>query len=172
MSSVEHRVKIIDDRDMTGKPDERTMIQLKHKRALSSINKRRHILVKMMTQTKKNQMKMEEQRQHLPRNNENTSCCRELLERASQIEQVYRQEQMRRPQTAARTLRNSSSFSSPSPTYVINPGDHSPPSSPLASVPFQDALSIYDIEKSSHVRVIRPTRPLTAPVKASWVNYC
>ena len=173
MSSVPYRVKIIDDRDTSGKPDERTRIQLRHKRALSSINRRRHILVKMMTQTKKNQMKMEEQRQRLPWSNENTSCCRELLERASQIEEVYRQEHLRRPQTAVRPRpTTTSSSSSTSSIYVINPSHHSPPSSSLAAVPFQDALSIYQIEKSSNVRVLRPSRPLTAPSKAAWVNYC
>jgi hypothetical protein len=41
-----------------------------------------------------------------------------------------------------------------------------------SSIPFQDALSINQIEKTKNVRVLLPTRPLTAPMKANWVNYC
>ncbi len=93
ITSVPHRVKIIDERDTTGKPDEEMLLQLKHKRALSLINKRRHVILKMMTQTKKNQIKMGEQWNDTPLVRDNSIYCRELLERANQVEQVYREEQ-------------------------------------------------------------------------------
>ncbi len=177
LSSVPHRVQIVDERDITGKPDERTLLQLKHKHTLSLINKRRHLIIKMLTQTKKNQIKMEEQqwnRRPLAINNANYS--RELLERANQIEQDYREEQIRqRPQTAIVSRRIpkkniSSAASSVISTSTMATNIASSISS--TSIPFQDSLSIHHVEKIKNVRVIRPTRPFTAPTKVHWVNYC
>ncbi|CAF3800359.1 unnamed protein product, partial [Rotaria sp. Silwood1] len=180
MSSVPHRVKIVDERDTTGKPDERTLLQMKHKRALSLINKRRHVIIKMITQTKKNQTKMEQQWKRTPIALDSAACCRELLERANQIKQVYddddeeeEEEVIRRPQTAFVSRRTpnksiSSSISSVTTTKSIN----TTPSFSTSSTPFQDALSIEHVRKTKNVRIILPTRPLTAPTKVNWVNYC
>ncbi|CAF3084044.1 unnamed protein product [Rotaria sp. Silwood2] len=177
MSSVPHRVKIIDERDTTGKPDERTLLQMKHKRALSLINKRRHVIIKMMTQTKKNQIKMEQQWKGSPIVLDSAACCRELLERANQIEQVYGEEVIRRPQTpfvARRTPSRSisSSTSSSSSSVTTTTCTNTTPSFSTCSTPFQDSLSIEHVKKTRNVRVILPTRPLTAPSKVNWVNYC
>lgn len=164
MSSVQHRVKIIDDRDLTGKPDEKTLLQLKHKRNLSLINKRRQIILKMMTQTKKNQMKMEEQWKQSPLAIDNSAYCRELLERTN-----HREEQIRRPQTSISSRRIPKKNMPSAASSVITTNTNINPS---CSTPFQDALSINQIEKTNNIRVLRPTRPLTAPTKVNWVNYC
>ncbi len=171
LTSVPHRVKIVDERDTTGKPDERTLLQLKHKHALSLINKRRHIILKMMAQSKKNQMKMEQQWNCKPLAIDNAACCQELLERANQIEQVCREEASRqRPQTAMVSRRAPKKNISSSSTVVSN--TNITPSLASSSPPFQDALSIQQVEKIKHVRILQPTRPLTAPIKVNWVNYC
>lgn len=147
---------------------------MKHKHELSLINKRRHIILKMLAQTKKNQIKMEQQWNQAPLKIDNSSCCRELLERANQIEQVHREQQIRqRPQTAMISQNISrKNISAPTTVSDILPMTKKiiPPSS--SSKPFQDALSINQIEKTKNIRVILPTRPLTAPMKANWVNYC
>lgn len=120
---------------------------------------------------------MEEQqwnRRPLAINNANYS--RELLERANQIEQDYREEQIRqRPQTAIVSRRIpkkniSSAASSVISTSTMATNIASSISS--TSIPFQDSLSIHHVEKIKNVRVIRPTRPFTAPTKVHWVNYC
>jgi len=175
LTTVPHRVKIVDERDATGKPDERTLIQLKHKRALSLINQRRHIIIKMITQTKKNQIKMEEQLNQPPLLViDKSDYCRELLERVNQIEQVCKEEQIRkRPQTAIpsrKILKKNISFSDSS--EIITTNTNITPSISSSSVPFQDALSIDQVEKTKDVRILRSTRPLTAPTKVNWVNYC
>lgn len=177
MDTVPHRVEIVDERENHSQLDERTRLQLKHKRALSAINKRRHIIVKMITQTRKNQMKFEEQWQQSPLSAHQISCCRELLERANQIVEENRSESSvrQRPQTGVSSKR-SQSRTNPSSSMIsspyINPSDELTPTRPKVSTPFQDSLSISHVEKSENVRVLRPTRPLTAPMKASWVNYC
>ncbi|CAF0835984.1 unnamed protein product [Rotaria sordida] len=173
MSSVPHRVKIVDERDTTGKPDERTLLQMKHKRALSLINKRRHIIIKMMTQSKKNEIKMEQQWKQTPIALDSAACCRELLERANQIDQVYGEQIIRRPQTALVSRRTpSKNISSSASSVTTTKSTNITPSFSSRSTPFHDALSIEHVGKTKDVRVILPTRPLTAPVKVNWVNYC
>ncbi len=174
LSSVPHRVKVVDERDTTGKLDENILLQLKHKHKLSLINKRRHIIVKMMGQSKKNQIKMEEQWNQTPLTIDNSACCRELLERANQIEQVYREEQQirERPQTAMISRRIINKNISSSATSNITTNTNTIPSLSSCSTPFQDALSIHDVEKLKNVRVIQSTRPVTAPMKMNWINYC
>ncbi|CAF0805153.1 unnamed protein product [Rotaria sordida] len=173
MSSVPHRVKIVDERDTTGKPDERTLLQMKHKRALSLINKRRHIIIKMMTQSKKNEIKMEQQWKQTPIALDSAACCRELLERANQIDQVYGEKIIRRPQTALVSRRTpSKNISSSASSVTATKSTNITPSFSSRSTPFHDALSIEHVGKTKDVRVILPTRPLTAPVKVNWVNYC
>jgi hypothetical protein len=173
MTSVPHRVKIVDERDINGKVDERTLLQMKHKRALSVITKRRQIFLKMMTQTKKNQTKMEQQWKRTPLSIDGASCCRELLERANQIDQIGRDEQIRRPQTGIPSRRTSSKIHSSSAfSQITTTSTDIEPTSSTCSTPFQDSLSIYHVEKTKNVRVILPTRPFTAPTKVAWVNYC
>ncbi|CAF1591083.1 unnamed protein product [Rotaria magnacalcarata] len=173
MSSVPHRVKVVDERDMSGNPDENALLQMKHKRALSSINKRRHLFIRMMAQSRKNQTKMEQQWTQSPIALDNAACCRELLERANQIEQVSTNQIKRRPQTAfvsRRTLSKNISPSNCSDLTAVSP-DVAPVFSSCLK-PFQDTLSIDHMEKTENVRVILPTRPLTAPTKVNWKNYC
>lgn len=177
LTNVPHRVKIVDERDLTGKPDERTLLQLKHKHELSLINKRRQIIFKMMTQTKKNQIKMEQQSNQKPLIVQNSSCCHELLERANQIEQNHRDEYRRqRPQTAmvSRTIipKKNQSLSSTIVSDQSSPTMENLPLPLSTSKPFQDALSIRQIEKTKNIRVLLPTRPMTAPTRVNWVNYC
>ena len=172
MSTVPHRVKIVDERDTSGKPNEYTLLQMKHKRALSLINKRRHLIIKMITQTKKNQNKTEQYRKNAPVITDSSALCRELLERANQIEQDDRAEQSQRPPTAMVPRRISTkNISFASGNTTTNNTNTTPPLS-SCSTPFQDALSITQVEKSKNVRVLLPTRPFTAPTKANWVNYC
>ena len=177
MDTIPHRVKIVDERENHSPADERTRLQLKHKRALSVINKRRHVIMKMITQTRRNQVKIEEQWERTPLSTNQTSCCRELLERANRIDDENRSvsTMLRRPQTGvswkrseSHTNASSSIISSP----YINPSDDLTPDRSSVSTTFQDSLSIYHMEKNENVRVLRPNRPLTAPIKASWVNYC
>ncbi len=175
LTTVPHRVKILDERDITGRPDERAQLQIKHKHALSLINQRRHVIFKMVAQTKKNQVKMEEQWTQPTFSIDSSACCRELLERANQIDDVCRDEERvrHRPQTAAvlrRRLTNksrSSAVSSNVTTTNTNVTTFS-----TSSVPHQDALSIDQMERTKKVRVLVPTRPLTAPLKVNWTNYC
>lgn len=174
MDNVPHRVKIVDDRDTSGKPDERALLQMNHKRALSTINRRRHIFLKMITQSKKNQIKMEQVWKHTPIGLDSAECCRELLERANQIELVYKEEQPRRPQTAFVSRRRepikTASMTSDTALTIANT-DIEEQLLPCTTR-FQESLSIDQVEKSKHVRVLLPTRPFTAPIKVNWVNYC
>ncbi|CAF4021637.1 unnamed protein product, partial [Rotaria magnacalcarata] len=104
---------------------------------------------------------------------DNAACCRELLERANQIEQVSTNQIKRRPQTAfvsRRTLSKNISPSNCSDLTAVSP-DVAPVFSSCLK-PFQDTLSIDHMEKTENVRVILPTRPLTAPTKVNWKNYC
>jgi hypothetical protein len=145
---------------------------MKHKRALSLINKRRQLLLKMMTQSKKNQNKMEEQWKQTPLAIDNSAYCRELLERANQIENVYREQSSRRPQTSISSRRMPNKTISSPVSSVMTTTTTNTNITQSSSIPFQDALSINQIEKTKNVRVLLPTRPLTAPMKANWVNYC
>lgn len=171
LTSVPHRVKIIDQRDMSGQPDERTLLQMKHKRALSTINQRRHVIMKMINQAKKNQIKMDELWNQPTVSIDSSACCRELLERANQIDEDVPQ----RPRTAIssrkRIKQTTSSISGTLSNTMTRTGN-SACSSSSSTVPFQDALSVDQMEKTKTVRVLIPTRPLTAPTRANWINYC
>jgi hypothetical protein len=128
----------------------------------------------MITQTKKNQMKMEEQWTQPTFAIDSSACCRELLERANQIDDVCRQERIirQRPQTSmvSRRIANKNR-SSATPSDITTTNTNLTTSS-ANSVPHQDALSIDQMERTKKVRVLVPTRPLTAPIKANWTNYC
>ena len=176
LTSVPHRVKIVDQRDTTGQLDERNLLQIKHKRAVSTINQRRHVIMKMINQARKNQVKMEELWNQPTLSIDSSACCRELLERANQIEHVVREEEQRdRPRTAIssrkRAKQNTSSISGTLSNMMTRTGN-SACSSSSSTVPFQDALSVDQMEKTKNVRVLVPTRPLTAPTRVNWVNYC
>jgi hypothetical protein len=130
--------------------------------------------MKMMLQTKKNQLKMEQLNIRSPLIINNSSSCRELLEQMNQIEEIVKKEQFKRPQTAGfisrRTMSKTTNYSSTQTTITT---ESITPSFSSCSIPFQDALSIYHVEKTNNVHVILPKRPLTAPIKKmSWINYC
>ena len=172
LSSVPYRVKIVDERDTSGKPDERASILLKHKRALSAINKRRHVVMKMVSQTHKNQIRFEGQIKQRPLNNDTSSCCGELLEQAKRIGTASRNSQARRPQTGISRVSVPSTLVSTAieraPTSEVSTIENSS----VTSKPYQDALSIDQIEKNPNIRVLRGQRPVTAPTKVAWLNYC
>lgn len=173
MTSVPHRVKIVDDRDTTGKPDENALLQMKHKRALSLINKRRHVIMKMMTQAKRNEIKMSRQWKQTPLVLDSTVCCRELLERATEIGQMYEESLVRRSQTASVSRRTpSKNISSSASSDITIKSTNVAPSFSTSSSQFQDSLSIEHVKKTKNVRVLVSTRPLTAPTRVNWVNYC
>ncbi|CAF2860501.1 unnamed protein product [Rotaria sp. Silwood2] len=93
LSRVPHRVDIVDQRESKGNIDQRTLLQMKHKHALAFIAQRRQLVKKMMTQTKKNQIKMERLDIKVPLKLNNSSCVRELFERTTT------EGQLKRPQT-------------------------------------------------------------------------
>jgi hypothetical protein len=134
------------------------------------------VILKMMTQTRKNQIKMEEQWNQPSFAIDSSACCRELLERANQIEDVCREEQIRqRPQTAvvSRRISNKNMSSSQSATLSdITTTNTNMTTFSSKSAPVQDALSIDHMERTKNIRVLLPTRPLTAPTKVNWTNYC
>jgi hypothetical protein len=159
-------VKIVDQREVKGIADEHTLLQMKHKHALSLIAKRRQSLMKMMSQAQKNQIKMAKQEKRTLLTLYNSSCCRELLEQANRIEQAVRKEQMKRPQSSCSKTNSSTSRTTTISTSIT-------PSFTSCSMPFQDVLSTYHVEKTKATQVILPTRPLTAPIKKmTWINYC
>lgn len=130
----------------------------------------------MMGQSKKNQIKMEEKWNKTPLTIDSSANCRELLEQANQIEQIYREEQIiQRPQTAMieRKIinKNKSSIASSNITTTTT-NTNIIPSLSSYSTTYQDALSINHVEKIKNVRVIQSTRPITAPMKVNWINYC
>jgi len=171
LTTVPHRVKIVDERDLTKQTNEQILRQLKHKRALAMINKRRNVIWKMISQTKKNQMKIEQQRNPTPIGIDSAACCKELLERANQIDPSPKPNPIRqRPQTANVQRRIPTASTKISSTLSDISTTKTSVSS--ATVPFQDSLSIAQIEKTKSIRVLRPTRPVTAPTKVNWTNYC
>ena len=186
LTSVPHRVKIVDERDISGQSDEKTLLQLKHKRALSVINQRRQIIMKMINQTKKNQVKMEELWTQPTLSIDSSACCRELLERANQIKEEEGEEgeeqqrrRRERPQTAIsarkRAKENSSVISatlSNITTTTTTMTGNIVPSMASSSTHLQDSLSVEQMERTKTVRVLVPNRPLTAPTRVSWINYC
>ncbi len=131
-----------------------------------------------MIQAQKNQIKMEQLNIRTPLTMGDSSCCRELLEKINQIEQMLKEEQFKRPKTAAfisrRTLSKTTNYSSTQTTTTTTTITGSiTPSFSSCSTPFQDVLSTHHVEKTNHVHIILPKRPLTAPVKKMpWVNYC
>jgi hypothetical protein len=165
-----HRVKIVDQRETKINFDERTLLQMKHKHALSLISKRRQLVLKMMIQANKNQTKMKKLNFQSPLTMNNPSCCRELLDKINQIEHIIKQERLKRPQTgfiSQRTVSKTTDYSSTRTT------SSSTQSFSTCSTLFQDALSMQHMEKTNNVRVVLPKRPLTAPLdKTTWINYC
>ncbi|CAF3786578.1 unnamed protein product [Rotaria sp. Silwood1] len=93
LSRVPHRVDIVDQRESKGNIDQRTLLQMKHKHKLALIAQHRELVKKMMTQTRKNQIKMEKLYIKNPLKLNNSSCVRELLE------QTTIEEQLKRPHT-------------------------------------------------------------------------
>jgi hypothetical protein len=176
MSSVPHRVKIVDERDRTGKPDARTCLQMQHKRALSSINKRRYFIMKMIGQTKKNQQKIEQQRIRTPWKVDHASYCQELLERANHIEQACLDEpsiqQTRTDPSNSTGMRQTRVTTSSMSTQHVHTEQQPRKCHSSLSTTFQDALSLQEIENKRNVRIIRAARPVTACTKISWINYC
>lgn len=176
ISSVPHRVKIVDDRDTTGKPDENVILQMKHKHVLSSLTKRRHLILKMVQQSRKNQKKMNRQWTQTPLVLDNAACCRELLERASQIEEDYVPQVIRRPQTAFISRKTPGKIASSSVSDITTKSTNPPPSvtstSTSTTAQHRDVLSINHMEKMKNIRVLVSNRPVTASTKANWVNYC
>ncbi len=173
MLTMPHRVKLIDQRDKSDKPNEYRLLEMNHKRAMSSITKRRRLVIKMMAQTKKNQIKMEKQWKPKQIGVDNSTCYREILERANQIEEVYREQPMERPQTAIvsrKIPRQHISLSASADMRTTNTDTKF--SSASCLTPFHDSLTLSQVENTKNVRVIFPTRPLTAPMKTKWVNYC
>ena len=169
LSQVPYRVRLVDERDKEHPLDERTILQMKHQRNLSVIEKRRQKIMKMVTQTRNNQVRMKQIDQRPPLSIDNSIYCQELLERVQEIEQSIR-EQPRRTQSI--TKKTNSIYSSPLP-----PADTERSSSSLLfaqpSPRFQEnALSKYHIAKSDNIRIVESTRPLTTPgKKLQWMNY-
>jgi hypothetical protein len=171
LSSVPHRVKIIDQRETKVVHDERTLLQMKHKHALSLIAKRRQMVLKMMVQANKNQTKMKKLNFQSPLTMDNPSCCRELLDKINQIESIVKEERyIKRPQTgfvSQRTVSKTTDYSSNPTTSSLTQSYSS------SSTLFQNAFSMHDMGQTNNVQVIQSKRPLTAPIqKATWVNYC
>lgn len=174
LARVPHRVKIVDERETKRNVDEHTLLQLKHKYALSLIIKRRQLIEKMMIQTKRNQTKMKQLNIQSPLTMINSTCCRELLDKTNQIEQMFKEEKLKYPQLdsiSRRTLTKTTNYSSTqTPTTITNSITSSFSS---CSTPFQDTLSIYPMKKANTIHPILPKRPLTAPIKkTTWINYC
>ncbi len=174
LARVPHRVQIIDEREMKGNIDQHTLVQMKHQHALALINKRRQLMTKMMIQSKKNQLKMKQltiPTALKPENN--SSCCRELLERVNQIEEMVHREELKRPRIGLLSGRTGSRMTNYSSNQTTTITESRTSSFSSSSTPFQDALSIHHVEKTNNIRVIQSKRPMTAPMKnINWVNYC
>lgn len=157
---VPHLVTLVDERDKTGKPDERMILQTRHKENLSAIHYRRQLLTTMITQSKKNQLRMARESPRIWRTIDHSTGSRELLE------QVHRTE--RTPKDTARRLRpdelhlrnRTNKFSSSSQTTMLSASLTSSFSS--SSTPFTQMLPYYPLGRMSN---IFPGRPLTAPMK-------
>ncbi|CAF4080937.1 unnamed protein product [Adineta steineri] len=170
LSHVPYRVKVIDEREKEGHLDERTLLQMKHKHNLFVIEKRRQLIMKMMIQAKRNQNKMKQLDRRTPLTMDNLTYCQELLEKINHIEQILKQEQIKHPRIDY-IPRNMTSYSLSQTTTTTIPRTTSSLTS--QSTPYQDAFSINQVEKTTNVHVIQPTRCLTAPVKKlNWINYC
>ncbi|UJR32356.1 hypothetical protein I4U23_019819 [Adineta vaga] len=169
------RVQVIDKRESIGQPNEHVLREMNHRRSMSLIANRRQLVVKMMTQTKKNQFKMEHNWKRRSIGVDNPTCYREILERANEFEEEYRDKSISRPQTAAVVSKRT-----PMKCFSLIPSNDVPAESRVNTAPplsscvtsFQDSLSLFSIENTKNVRVLLPTRPLTAPTKTEWINYC
>lgn len=172
ISRVPHRVDIVDQRGSQGNFDERTLRQMKHKHNISLITQRRQSVKKMMTQTRKNQMKMESL--NIPASIEihRSCCCRDLFEDVDKAEQKNQETVLERPRSnfnASQETNKTTDNSFSSWTGKLIESKASWFSS--GSISFQNNLTTYSVEKSSNVRVTPTTRPLTAPIKKlSWLN--
>ncbi|UJR14468.1 hypothetical protein I4U23_001465 [Adineta vaga] len=166
LSHVPYRVKIIDERDKEHSMDEQALLKMKHRQNLAVIEKRRQKIMKMIVQTRKNQIKMKQLDKRAQLTIDNSTYCKELLERVHEIEENIK-EKPRRTRSVSQKM-NSIHSSSLTTSQTVTPT-----SSIRQSPPFEDALSMYQIEKSNKVHVIQSTRPFTSPVKKpQWINYC
>ncbi|CAF0742064.1 unnamed protein product [Adineta ricciae] len=169
LSQVPYRVRLVDERDKEHPLDERTILQMKHQRNLSVIEKRRQKIMKMITQTRNHQVRMKQIDKRTPLSIDNSIYCQELLERVQEIEQSIKEKPCRTQSIAKKT---NSIYSSP-----LSPADTERSSSSLLFVRrsprFQEnALSMYHIENADNIRIIESTRPLTTPgKKLQWMNY-
>ncbi|CAF4522685.1 unnamed protein product, partial [Didymodactylos carnosus] len=92
MDSVPHRVKIIDRREVSGS-DARSIAFQHHRKQMSIITKRRNIIMKMLGNTQKYQMKTIHLMHNTQSNHLNSVLpCHELLSRAKQVEQNIRED--------------------------------------------------------------------------------
>lgn len=161
-------MKIIDERERKDNFDEHTLRQMKHKHALSLITKRRQLTLKMLEQSRKNEVRMARMKFQPPLSTANSSSCRELLER------VLKQERYNRPQTTCvprRTISKTTDYSSSQTTRTMM--ESMTPSFSSSSTPFPVALSIYHAEKTNSNRIVLPKRSYSAPIKKlTWENYC
>lgn len=157
---VPHRVKIVDERETKRNVDDHTLLQLKHKYALSLITKRRQLVQQMMLQTKKNQIKMKQLNFQSPLTMINSTCCQELLEKTNQIEQMYKQHSQI-DTISHRTISKTTNYSS----TITNT---STPSFSSYSTTFQDGFSLYSIDDKFNT--IQSKRPLTAPMKKNTLD--
>ena len=160
---VPHLVTLVDERDKTGKPDERMILQTRHKEALSAIHQRRQLLTTMVTQSKKNQLRMAHESPRILRTIDHSAGARDLLEQANRIELTPKATP--RPLFPAdRRLRSrTSKFSSSSQSTMVSASMTQSFSS--CSTPFTEALPFYPLERMTNARDLSPGRPLTAPMK-------
>ncbi|CAF1453471.1 unnamed protein product [Adineta steineri] len=181
MSQSGRHVKIVDQRASNNKPNERQLLEMNHKRTIALITQRRHLVVKMMAQNKKNQTKMERQWKPARIGVDNPACFREILERANENDEVHREKPFERPQTAMIPRRQPirsvplCASTDVTPTKTNTTPLASSCLTPLLSscvTPFRDSLSFNQLENAKDVRIIIPKRPITAPTKMDWVNYC
>ncbi|CAF1448503.1 unnamed protein product, partial [Adineta ricciae] len=163
-------VRIVDKRENIGKPNERTLLETTHKHAMSRILQRRQLVMKMMVQSKKNQFKMQGQWKRRPIGVDNPTCYREILERTIQCEEEYLDRPITRPQTAAVVSRTSPMKSLPltTSTNLSQSRVDTAPTLESCLTPFQDSVTLFELENTKNLRVLLPTRPLTAPTKTDW----
>lgn len=146
---------------------------MKHKHALAVINKRRQLTLKMLNQSRKNQMKMARLNFQPPLSIVNPSSCQELLERINQMEKSLKHEKYQRPQTSFIPQRATSKTTVYSSSQTTTTTSDTSPSFSSMSTPFPVVLSIHHAEKINENRVILPKRSFSAPTKKiTWANYC
>lgn len=174
---VPHRIKIVDEREIKRTFDKRTLIQMKHKRALASIEKRRQMASQMINQSHKNQRRMDRINNRKPLIMKNSTCCRELLDQVIEIENILKQEELidseKNIDLPERIQSKTTNYSSSQITTTTITNDETlTPSYSSCSIPYQDPISIHPIKKSNNIRIKQSTRPFTAPDrKLEWTNY-